>query len=289
MKQVNRHFVLTLFSLFFFGLLFTACQEEEAILQEAPELVSDVSIESNLMAEDEFDDVDNFTMQATEDNLELIEKSGELKDSSAGSSIWSCATVTIRRNDTTRVVVIDFGEEGCEGEDGRVRKGKIITSVRTSYLKSGSRSTTTFEDYQVNGVKISGTRIVSNVTENGQAPRQRIQVIEGQIIFPDQTSILWETDRIREWSAGFDTPLVLRDDVVRLIGNYQGKNREDVNFSAQVLEPVVYRTACRLQGFRRPSAGKVLYSSDNREQDLLVDYGDGACDSDISVSVSVSE
>lgn len=286
MKQVSRHFVLSLSSLFFLGLLFTACQDEEAILQEAPELVNDVSIESNLIAEDEFDDVDNFSMQATEQNLELIEKSGSLKDSTTGRSIWSCATVTVRRNDTTRIIVIDFGEEGCEGEDGRVRKGKIITSVRTSFQKSGSRSTTTFEDYQVNGVKLSGTRIVTNVTEPGQAPRQRIQVIAGQLTFPDETTILWETDRIREWSAGFDTPLRLNDDVVRIVGNYEGKNREDVNFSAQTLEPVVYRTACRLQGIRRPTAGVVIYSSDNREQDLVVDYGDGTCDREISVSVS---
>ncbi len=200
-----------------------------------------------------------------------------------------CATVTITRspNSTTTnpigSIVIDFGT-GCTDARGVVRKGKITINYTGRRFAPNSTIVTTFQDYFRNGVKVEGTHTLTNVAStNLSYPRFNVVIAGGKLTFPDGRTITREHNFTREWQRATNPA---QDKWVILAGSSaSGTNKGGKTYSMNVTKDLVYSRACQISNkvFIAVSGTKV-FVADSRT--YTVDYGNGDCDNDITVTVN---
>ena len=65
----------------------------------------------------------------------------------------------------TKKIIIDFGT-GCTSAEGVVRKGKVLLTYSGNLAFPGSTIITSFEGYEVNVLKLEGTRVLTNTGIN---------------------------------------------------------------------------------------------------------------------------
>lgn len=267
---------LILLSFFVFALL--ACKKSQ--------LNKDISIaEDQAIAQALWNDVGN--------QVEGSSSSSEVNG--AGTNKWNnCATVTIDSNLTEYplTITLDFGEEGCEGIDGQNRKGKLIYTVSGPYMEPGTIITVASNDYYVNDYRIEGTRLVKNEgpDEAGHI-RFSVSVTDAIITTPDQKTITWASEHTRTWVEGMETGFLtklddgsfmgidgLLDDVYEVTGTGNGINRDGRLFDVEVSEPLRMELRCRWI-----TKGELRISPEDLDPRIL-DYGDGTCDSEATVS-----
>ncbi|MCE2958428.1 MAG: hypothetical protein ACK5UP_17030 [Bacteroidota bacterium] len=199
-----------------------------------------------------------------------------------------CATVTITRspnsNTTNPVgsIVIDFGT-GCTDARGVVRKGKITINYTGRRFAPNSTIITTFQDFFRNGVKVEGTHTLTNVTStNVSYLRFNVVIAGGKLTFPDGKTITREHNFTREWQRATNPT---QDKWVILAGSSaSGTNKSGKSYVMNVTKDLVYSRACQIsnQVFIAVSGTKA-FTVDGRV--YSVDYGDGACDNTITVSL----
>jgi hypothetical protein len=200
-----------------------------------------------------------------------------------------CATVTITRspnsNTTNPVgsIVIDFGT-GCMDARGVVRKGKITINYTGRRFSPNSTIVTTFQDFFRNGVKVEGTHTLTNVTStNVSYLRFNVVIAGGKLTFPDGKTITREHNFTREWQRATNPT---QDKWVILAGSSaSGTNKSGKTYSMNVTKDLVYSRACQISNkvFIAVSGTKA-FVTDSRT--YTVDYGNGDCDNDITVSVN---
>src|SRR5688572_22699476 len=95
-------------------------------------------------------------------------------------------------------ITIDFGATGCTDARGNVRKGQIVVEFKGRRFYPNSTITTTFQGYEVNGIKLEGTRTVTNTQESQEsAPEFTIVLTGGKATWPDGTTATREVNRTR--------------------------------------------------------------------------------------------
>jgi len=266
------------------------------------------SLEDNSYSENEFDAVSDMEQGTSDDAFSAPRPAGGNKDTQA-NGLPACATVTIVNwtpagtNIMGKKVTIDFGTVGCTNQ-GRTYKGKMITTYTKRYNLLQAVITTNFEGFHVKKagepdakyVKIEARKVVVNEGVAGLVIKHRIKVMGGalnsgddsyaKMIFSDGKTIEWNTNRLRTWSEGSRTPINFSDDVFLVSGTHKGKNLNGTMFNAQTIEanPLQFKTSCSLQGFYRPSQGKLQIASTNHPT-VIIDFGDGTCDNTFTVTV----
>ncbi|MCD4792809.1 MAG: hypothetical protein K8R54_06235 [Bacteroidales bacterium] len=198
-----------------------------------------------------------------------------------------CPVVTITFPDSPpfpRHIVIDFGDEGCEGPHGRIRTGKIIVDQTDFYFNEGAVRTFTLDDFYVNDFHVEGIR---EVTCNGRNADSLIQhsivVTEGKVTFPDGRVITREASRTRVWFEGEDTPWNFYDDKYRITGTASGINRFGDNYESEITEPIIFDMSC----IYRLVQGVVTITTEGYT--ITIDYGDGTCDNIAIVTIDGEE
>ncbi len=176
-------------------------------------------------------------------------------------------------------VTLDFGD-GCEGLRGRVRKGKIIITFSGSHFESGSVVTTTFENFEVDGLKIEGTRTVTNVSDaNDNVPRFNVKIVGGKVTWPDGTFATREVNRTKSWIRAA-TPL---NDEFHIEGTANGVTRTGKTYKATILQKVIFKITCADDRIFIPVQG-VKDIEVNGSLKITVDYGDGTCDNIVTMT-----
>lgn len=147
--------------------------------------------------------------------------------------------------DSTWTITIDYGD-GITGRYGWVRKGKIHIAVHGFYKMEGSTRTMTFENYYVNDNKIEGTHHETNqgFDEEKQAYIIAVSVTGGKLTKPDNSVITWESERTRNWLAGYDTPLNIYDDEYSITGEAHGINSDGASYSKNITEALLVSLGC---------------------------------------------
>ena len=75
-------------------------------------------------------------------------------------------TVIIDTVSNPKTILIDFGTDDCEGNDTRVRKGKLRVKYTGRYREVGTVITIIPENYSVNGNAIQGEKRIENLGFN---------------------------------------------------------------------------------------------------------------------------
>lgn len=277
MKNRFNTKTIVMASIILFGsfTIFTACNKSD------DETFDDFNLKSLEVALDQ-----SF---ATELFDEVVEIGDEMMDFNFGSELKSaemnghghrymrmgeCAVVTRVFTNESTTTTVDFGEEGCTGQDGRLRQGKIIMVKNGNYFEGESTMTYTFENYYVNGNQLTGTKTVTGYI-NAEGNRQMDMVDNGTVILADGAGTITRTaQRTREVIEGSDTRSK-QDDVIKVTGSAAGVCATGETFTSEITSPLIRdnREACSrfyVQGIVE------IVKGDGTE--ITINYGDGTCD-----------
>jgi hypothetical protein len=242
------------------ALLASACNDDPMIDDSSEEIAS-----GEITTEIELATVEDL-IQDTETEVDL-----QLALRSDSSNISRCATITrVPEEGFPATITIAFGA-GCEGPNGRVRAGQILVRQTDSLHLAGAERLLTFNDFSVDRVQISGTRLLTNQGTNdlGQPVWDR-EVMNAEVIFPDGSMLTWNSRYRRTQIRGFDTRIKI-DDVFRIVGTTEGVDRNDIAYRLVISEPMINSRDCRWI-----QAGQLEVTRGDAMR--TVDFGNGFCD-----------
>lgn len=198
----------------------------------------------------------------------------------------ACATVTKDATNTKesgKITIVFTGD--CKDDDGDVRTGKIVISWSGGrWFVAKSVHTVTLDGYTVNGVKIDGSRSVTNVST---ADKPLTFNIEGnhKTTWADGTTASRSVKRTRQWVRSALMPLQDRWIISQTDPNTpaaSGTNRKGKSYSVQITTPLQYFASCGRR-VHVPVIGVKQVTVDSKK--FTVDYGDGTCDHLVTVTV----
>lgn len=257
--------------------------------------------EDNALAEDSFDDIyKNINEAAEEQNLDGIAKMGGSQDYTFS---FHCASVDLNppawdystnppswNNTFPKTLTIDFGNTNCVGNDGKARRGKIVSVFSGKYNVTGTVITTTLSDYHVNDYHIAGTKKVTCIGTNSFTID-----VEGTVTSPSGEQVTWRSIRTRKWIEGqntnFWTPDTdttccmyldgITDDVYSIGGTAYGTNRDGRAYTAIISVPL------RVQfcGLIPEITEGVIEIQPDELKKRTVDFGNRTCDRTFTVSI----
>jgi len=244
---------ISTFLLSFVFIFFIACQNES----EKTGLILDVEEKSAFddeeTAENLFDVVETLTNSAIRQSE--ISTGGRI--SKLIDPELSCAKVTFSGDRQGGRIKIDFGD-GCEGPDGKIRKGIIIVEIEGHWLAQGSVIYTVLKGFYIGNIKIEGTRILTNVS----------------------LYLTRESDRIHSWKfgKGFD------DFELQVEGEASGRTRLGIEYTSKTVEPLIFKSSCRENTIYLPSSGIKTINVPEKPV-ITLDYGMGECNRNIDISI----
>lgn len=195
-----------------------------------------------------------------------------------GERFMTCATISKTETTTGKIIVIDYGQEGCEGKNGRVKKGKVIIEVQGTWQQH--TRTVTMEDFFIDDHKVEGTRTTTSVRQNGTITRT-IKIEDGKVTFSDGTICLHEANKMRKLVEGGDTPNDRTDDVWETSGSASGTNVNGKEYTMAITpeKPVRHKIGCSFA-----VSGEKNYVVETKT--CIVDFGNGECDSKATATVN---
>jgi len=247
-------------------------------------LKKDQSALTNYKIETAFDEMTNISDQAITGNM-VYYKSGQVIVAKPGQNIALEKTdcnviITIDTTSSPKSVTVDYGSSNCTCNDGKTRRGKIITTFTGQYIAPGTIITHTPVDYYVNDVKFEGTKTVQNMgtNANGQ-PYFNVQ-IDGTATLETGEVVDYTSTRVRTWTTGFNTLLNRFDDEYDITGTCEGSFSSGEGYSGNTTSPIHIKVGC---GF--PVSGTLDITPTGKPV-RQINYGDGTCDYSFTVTVS---
>ena len=211
-------------------------------------------------------------------------------------SLPPCATVTIVHASTSTFfpvrIIIDFGTAGCiRPADGHSRKGKIIIDYSNRLTLPGAAATITFDNFYVDDTKIEGTATITNTSSSNSTPPSRqftVDVTNGKLSTADGNYVEWNSHKTITQTQGLSTLLYPKDDVFQIEGSANGRAQKGnllVAWQSTITSPLIKNFECRwiVQG-----TVKVVRASTsaNTSWTGLLDYGNGNCDNQATVTIN---
>jgi hypothetical protein len=238
-----------------FSLFITSCQKESSL--DNTTVVSEEEAatysEESAQAEASFDDADDIAFTAAEEEgnaggfgLEGRNTQGRIflpTFFELRARIGDCATITVTPNDSTypKTVTIDFGDS-CLGNDGKVRRGKMVLHFTAPVRRPGAVVTLTFVNYHVNRAHIEGTKIFRNLSDL-PTHKWSIEVLDGKVTFPNGRGYTYEGIKTVKQIAGMLTGIV-RDDVYQITGRSKTTFRNGLTIILNTEDALIKKVNC---------------------------------------------
>lgn len=231
-----------------------------------------------------FDEMTNISDQAVTGEL-VYYKSGAVIFTKPGDKPILTKTpcnviITLDTLSTPHSVTVDWGNTNCDCNDGKTRRGKIVTTFTGPYLAQGTILTHTPIDYYVNDIHIEGTRTVQNMGVNASNQPYFNVEVDGFATFPTGETLSYISSRVRTWSAGFTTPLYRWDDTYQITGTASGDHSNGNSYTAVITSPLQINVGCG-----RPVSGTIELTPSGLST-RIIDYGSGTCDLTFTVTVN---
>lgn len=194
----------------------------------------------------------------------------------------NCPNVAIDTAETGYPVTItlDYGDR-TELENGKVLSGIIIIEITGDKNTDGAQRTVTYNDFTVDSIVVAGT--MTHLLTSSDAAR--IISTSGTVVFtlPDGTTTTRTSEKVREWLAGFDTPLEYDDDEIQVTGKVETTTSTGESFSKVITVPLLKNNSCKdyVQG--------VVQYIQNGTMISELNYGDGECDGIATLTTALGE
>ena len=266
---------------------FTGCKKDN----DDDSLGSDnIVAQDNMEASSTSEDVSGTVQQMMDENQEAIYGRMALNDTIVRTrGVDNCATVTIIRSQ--KKITVDFGTSGCQGLNGRSRKGKWIITYSQHWRHVGAVVDVAFENFAFKRPNQSDYITVANTstkrittTANADGIFEFTKEINLVMTLPTgQTRTLAGT-RYVTWNTN-NTPDRFNDIItIKTNSTETGTDRKGRAFQVVVLEPVVINTACWLDHLYKPVSGKIQINKIGKAKTIT--FGDGSCGGVITIEVN---
>lgn len=182
---------------------------------------------------------------------------------------------------TTWVRTLNFGETNCTLWNGNRVRGKIILTFNTDWTAQTRTITYAFENFYHNDRRVEGNRtVVRRILENGH-PQATID-LNLTVTLTDGTVYNRVGQKVREFTAGHNTWPILLDNEFAYTGAWVTTNvATGVSYTTTINTPLIVKWNCPniVQG-----TVTLTRSVDNTV--ATIDYGDGACDDNASLTIN---
>ena len=227
-----------------------------------------------------FDDLQDVSMMAADE--EGVISAGKPAPNTAGKPfpflrlrlrIGANAVITVTPEDNTypKTVTIDFGA-GDTCPDGKFRKGKIVLNFTGPLRHPGSVVTITLVDFQIGRAKVEGTKVITNLSENGHI-KFSVQITDGKVTFPNGRGYKHERLKYVTQIEGGDTDEIV-DDVYSIEGHSQTEYNNGTIITLNTEQALIKKTIC-------PWISDGTLKIRINDYEFLLDYSfpdDGSCD-----------
>jgi hypothetical protein len=219
---------------------------------------------------------------STAENLfsEMFKVVDEVSSNTAGIREDLCIdTIIVDTTSIPKTILIDFGNDECTSNDGRIRKGKLNVTYTGRYREVGTVITVTPENYTVNGNLVQGQKTITNLGLNTNGQLHFAIVVNGSVTAPGNTwTISWTANRTRTWVEGQSTA-TLWDDIYEITGSGSGVNRNGVSYTSTITQALRAKLNCMWI-----VSGSITLQPQDYET-RYIDFGNGTCDSGFTVTV----
>lgn len=264
--------------------LISSCNDEERITAQDSQDISEEAVTDSY-----FQDIDDMAGVTVESPSESDFSGGREKSTfQVSDARFRCdgtpLTLTLERaaNSTpsapSGVITVDFGT-GCTDVRGNTRSGKLIFTYNGRRFVPNSTVVVTGQNYTINGVKLEGTRTLKNVTGSTDvSPKFNAVLTGGKATFEDGTQATRESNITWQWIRATnpaDSKLIIDQ-----ASTASGTTKAGRNYQVSLLEQLEYKRFCGIavSGIKR----YVI----NGEKEITLDYGDGDCDKEVTVTVN---
>ena len=200
--------------------------------------------------------------------------------------LGNCTKITREYAGDTLKITISYPADSCTAPDGKVRTGKILLTSIGDYWKGDATMTLECADYFVDGNQVTGkATVISKINADGN--RESLISEEGSVIYGDGTgTVTVKSEKTRIVTEGTDT-VGKRDDVVSVTGTASGTLVSGNTFTSKTLSPLVRDSEKDCRGVYISGLTEITVSDGTV---ITVDYGDGTCDNQATVTTAgVSE
>lgn len=209
--------------------------------------------------------------------------------------VTACPNVTVIHLNAPSLfpvkVILDFGANGCVGNDGHLRKGKIITEYTNRLIHPGAMATTIFDGFYFDSIKVEGTHKITNtsgpINTQPVIRQYTVDVINAKLSVPSGNFTEWNSHKVITQFEGLATADP-RDDIFKVEGSASGRVRRGnllVAWQSTIIEPLIKRFNCRwiVKGKVRTVR---LNTAVNSPWIAILDFGNGNCDNQAVVTIN---
>ena len=196
-----------------------------------------------------------------------------------GSKLGGCYTPEIddiTKDRFPKVVTITF-DPGCADAAGRSRSG-VLKLTYSDYLRyPGATVTIEPVGYTVNGISITGTKVISNLSTN-DVYKYNARV-SGAVLKLDTINILYGSNFTFTQTEGLNSPKNVYDDVYSVVGS------DTVTYNGNIAITNISDSSALIRKLDCPYIGKGKAVVTLKSVVAMIDYGNGACDDSALVSI----
>ena len=248
-------------------ILLCSCKNEDIVSN--PDYRNTQATQDHLFAEQVFNDIGRVIEEA-------------FLSSGVNKSCASYQLINIDPNNTD-TLVINFGVTNCL-HDGKLRRGKLITTYTGKYRDSLSVMETTFDNYYVNNNLVQGERIATNQGRNIISKNMWFTIqINNAKISTNNGTINWNSTRIREWVSGDATYYDISDDKYKITGSANGIGVNNNSFNVEITDTLNIDLGCL--PFCVIKSGEIEVIP-NGYSNRIINYGDSLCDCNFNVTIN---
>ncbi len=188
-----------------------------------------------------------------------------------------------------KTLTIDFGTTNAMCTDGRKRRGKVFVRFTAGEPRSLQHTVQiTQENYFVNDIRVEGTRtdVVQsqiNLSNGAISSNRKVTISNRKLTFTDNTTITENGtyDFVITATINLQT-LQVSNGQWTATGGTTGKNRQNMNYIASIVTPLVAKVSCNNAMF--PIQGNFDVNVVGLADKVVVDYGNGTCDKSYTIS-----
>jgi len=285
MKTLSLNRITIIAFAVLFSVFLISCQKENSLSNTADTLTEEEAAtysDESSQAEASFDDVEDVSMVAAEEEGDAsmygrsTDASGRLLPAfeELRLRLGPCAVITVTPDDSTypKTITIDFGPNGCLCADGKYRRGAIVIHLTAPIRRPGAVMTITFVDFYLNRAHIEGTKVLSNLSENGNI-KFTVQVTGGKVTFPNGRGYKYDGIKyVKQIQGGNTRPI--RDDVYSIEGRSKTEFNGGLIVNLNTESPLIKKVVC-------PWISNGVLKIKINSRVLFLDYGapnNGNCD-----------
>ena len=224
-------------------------------------------------AENYFCDIKNI---ADEAGLKNGSFNGILND-----SLITVSYDTINHSDID-TITISFGTNNITCQDGRLRKGKIITTYNGKYSDTAKTHVIKLYNFYVDNSNVTGTIKDSYKGYNSSGHQNFADTVNGSIIYNTGKTLNWNSTSKLAYTAG-DSSSVWSNRIMIINGNSYGIASDGDGFSSLISTPLLKNFSSG--GCRKYLTKGVIQIAISNKSYRAADLGDGTCDNSITVGI----